>query len=155
PASAEVLHTHRSAPLKDLLRESIATSNAFDHEMYAVAAAAAQSPDGRASLTQASKRTVAFLEQQLAVKGLRMDNASGLGDADRLASANVVALLSNAAEHPRYAPLLQGLARPGHTGTLLTRMLDTPAERRLHAKTGTLGNAVALSGTVDRALAFS
>ncbi len=155
PAGAKVLHTHQSAPLKDLVRTSIATSNAFDHEMYCLAASAAQSPDGTTSIASATARMTHFLASVVGLEDFRMDNASGLGDANRLSGGDMVALLRNAKDNPRCAPLLDGLARPGGSGTLKTRMLDSPAEGHLRAKTGTLRNAVALSGTLDDRLAFS
>ena len=154
PSGARVLQEHASAPLKDLVRTSIATSNAFDHEMYCLAAGAEQS-GGTTSVAGATAAMTGFLEGNVGLEGFRMDNASGMGDANRLSSGNMVALLRTALDNPRYAPLLDGLARPGGVGTLKTRMLDTPAEGHLRAKTGTLRNAVALSGTVDRRLVFS
>lgn len=44
--------------------------------------------------------------------------------------------------------IADGLPIAGKTGTLAKRMLGTPAEGRLHAKTGTLDDVVALSGFV-------
>jgi D-alanyl-D-alanine carboxypeptidase/D-alanyl-D-alanine-endopeptidase (penicillin-binding protein 4) len=151
PAGATLLHEHASAPLADLLKTSIATSNAFDHEMYCLATSAALSPGGTTSIERATGDLHAFLEKTLGLEGFRMDNASGLGDANRLSSADMTALLANASHEPRYASILAGLATPGGAGTLHTRMLDTPAEGRLRAKTGTLNNSVALSGVVDGA----
>jgi D-alanyl-D-alanine carboxypeptidase/D-alanyl-D-alanine-endopeptidase (penicillin-binding protein 4) len=150
PKTATSVHVHRSAPLADILRTSIATSNAFDHEMVALAASAHLSPDGRTTVGDAMKRMNAYLVEQVGLQDCRMDNASGLGDANRLSARDMVALLRRAHERPANHAVLEGLACPGKTGTLKTRMLDTDAEGRLHAKTGTLRNVVALSGVVER-----
>ena len=155
PADATLLHAHHSAPLADLVQVSISTSNAFDHEMYCLAASAAQSPDGRTTIAQATDRMTRFLSSEVGLEDFRMDNASGLGDANRLSGGDMVALLRNAWQDRRYGALLNGLAQPGQTGTLKSRLLDTPAETSVRAKTGTLRNAIALSGTVNGRMAFS
>lgn len=166
-----------SKPLRELLQVSIAESNAFDLEMLLLAASArrnataagpAESPAvedgtglGHTSLEQSVQQLNAFLHTTLALSpGLRMENGSGIGRANFLCANDVLAILQRAHDDARYRPLLDALARPGQGGTtLVTRMLGTPAEGRLRAKTGTLTGAVALSGTVvaqdGRELGFS
>lgn len=148
PNDATTLHTHQSKPLGELVKVSVATSNAFDHEMYSLAAASALSPDGKTSIFGAMNQLNHFLEKELHLSDFHMNNASGIGEANLLSGQNMVDLLRNAKANPRYSVLLDSLAQPGERGTLRTRMLNTPAEGRLHAKTGTLKSSVALSGYV-------
>ncbi|MBX7097221.1 MAG: D-alanyl-D-alanine carboxypeptidase/D-alanyl-D-alanine-endopeptidase [Myxococcaceae bacterium] len=160
PADARTVFTSRSAPLAELLKASIAESNAFDHEMYALAAARAQRGSPTISLEQATAELGTFLHREVGLESFRFDNASGIGNANRLSSDDVLKILRKDAQDPRFRPIFDGLARPGQPGsTLGTRMLGTPAEGSLRAKTGTLGRIVALSGVVGfdgpRPLGFS
>lgn len=151
PKDAKRIAVDRSKPLSELLEVSLATSNAFDHEMYAAAASLALSKDGKTSLQQTSADMERFLKEELGLsEGVVMANGSGIGNANRLAADDVLKLLKNAAQDPRYRAILESLARPGETSTLMTRMVDTPAEGHLRAKTGTGEGAVALSGLVER-----
>ncbi|MBK7858429.1 MAG: D-alanyl-D-alanine carboxypeptidase/D-alanyl-D-alanine-endopeptidase [Archangiaceae bacterium] len=152
--------TSTSAPLAELMRTSIAESNAFDHEMYALAAGLKQRGGESITIDGATAELGRFLHQELGLETFRFDNASGIGNANRLSSSDVLAILRADAANPRFRPILDGLARPGlERSTLATRMLGTPAEQSLRAKTGTLSRIVALSGVVglesDAPLAFS
>jgi D-alanyl-D-alanine carboxypeptidase/D-alanyl-D-alanine-endopeptidase (penicillin-binding protein 4) len=74
-------------------------------------------------------------------------------DGSGLDSANVVTcniLLQVLLHQPLDSPLGLGadLATAGQTGTLADQFLDSPVVGRLHAKTGTLSNAKALTGYV-------
>ena len=160
PADARTVFTSRSAPLQELLKTSIAESNAFDHEMYALAAARAQRKSPTISIDGATAELGKFLQREVGLESFRFDNASGIGNANRLSSDDVLKILRKDAQDPRFRPIFEGLARPGQPGsTLGTRMLGTPAEGSLRAKTGTLGRIVALSGVVGfdgpRPLGFS
>lgn len=73
-------------------------------------------------------------------------------DGSGLDSSNIVTcnILLQVLEHqPLTGPLGAGLAVAGQTGTLATFFVGTPVAGRLHAKTGTLTNAKALTGYVD------
>jgi D-alanyl-D-alanine carboxypeptidase/D-alanyl-D-alanine-endopeptidase (penicillin-binding protein 4) len=73
-------------------------------------------------------------------------------DGSGLDSSNIVTcnILLQVLEHqPLTGPLGAGLAVAGQTGTLETFFVGTPIAGRLHAKTGTLTNAKALTGYLD------
>lgn len=147
PETASTLTVHRSPPLDELLADSIACSNAFDHEMYCLAAASALTKDSVTSVSGAVDQLNSFLADELKLTDFRMENASGIGNANRLSGNDMVDMLANSKADARYGCLLDSLARPGERGTLRTRMLGSDAEGRLRAKTGTLKQAVALSGS--------
>ncbi len=142
-AGATPIHEHRSKPLATILETSLATSNAFDHEMLALAAAHAQA-GAPVTLAEAARRLTAFL-RSLGVEGVLV-NGSGIGNESKVPARAIATLLARAKTDARLAPLLEGLARPGLTGTLKGRMLDTAAEGAFAGKTGTGEGAVALSG---------
>ena len=95
-------------------------------------------------------------EMGLAIDGLVIVDGSGLDRGNRATCA----LLSSLLERDGGFGLLgRGLAIAGQTGTLHDLLADTTASDRLHAKTGTLTGAKALSGYVvyapEKAATFS
>jgi D-alanyl-D-alanine carboxypeptidase/D-alanyl-D-alanine-endopeptidase (penicillin-binding protein 4) len=96
----------------------------------------------------------------IGVSGYDLFNGSGLHRRSRVTARQMIALLSALYEHADLRQvLLPTLSVAGRTGTLAPRLRGTAAEGLVHAKTGTLGGALALSGYVDpggqNPLAFS
>jgi D-alanyl-D-alanine carboxypeptidase/D-alanyl-D-alanine-endopeptidase (penicillin-binding protein 4) len=87
------------------------------------------------------------------------DEGSGLSRNNLATADATVKLLRFMAQHREAAAYFEGLPSAGKNGTLRRRFKDLPVERNLHAKTGTLRWASALSGYVTTAsgekLAFS
>lgn len=77
---------------------------------------------------------------------LRIDDGSGLAETNLLTCQAVTALLVEAGPDSDFATTL---AIAAERGTLAERMVDTPAEGAVFAKTGTLSDATALSGYVQ------
>jgi D-alanyl-D-alanine carboxypeptidase len=73
-------------------------------------------------------------------------NGSGIGNESLVPASAIVQLLAQAHTDAKRHPLLEGLARPGQTGTLKGRLLDSGAEGVFAGKTGTGEGALALSG---------
>ena len=143
PVSGTTMHEHASKPLSTLLQTSVSTSNAFDHEMFALAAAHAQH-GGPVSLPQTAAALTAFLHE-LGTDGVVV-NGSGIGNESLVPASAIVQLLAQATTDARRHPLVAALARPGQTGTLKGRLLDSRAEGSFAGKTGTGEGALALSG---------
>ena len=72
-------------------------------------------------------------------------------DGSGLASENRVTcrLLAEILDDDSSAPILDGLAVAGQSGTLLERMVGTEAEGKVRAKTGRLNEVGALAGTAE------
>jgi D-alanyl-D-alanine carboxypeptidase/D-alanyl-D-alanine-endopeptidase (penicillin-binding protein 4) len=87
------------------------------------------------------------------------DEGSGLSRNNLTTAAATVALLEFMAKHKDAAVFAESLPIAGVDGTLRRRMKGTPAEGKVHAKTGTLRWTTALSGYVNaingERLAFS
>ena len=79
------------------------------------------------------------------------DNGSGLNDVNRF-TARQLAQLTRAVslDYEIASEWFNSLAVAGTQGTIGSRMKNTPATRRLRAKTGTLRGVSALSGAVAR-----
>jgi D-alanyl-D-alanine carboxypeptidase/D-alanyl-D-alanine-endopeptidase (penicillin-binding protein 4) len=88
---------------------------------------------------------VVGLEKETYVFG----NGSGLNDVNRFSARQLVKLLQTLPTDFEIATEFQSsLAVAGTQGTIHFRFRDTPAQRRLRAKTGTLRSVSALSGYV-------
>jgi D-alanyl-D-alanine carboxypeptidase/D-alanyl-D-alanine-endopeptidase (penicillin-binding protein 4) len=78
-----------------------------------------------------------------------MKNGSGLYDSNRFSAEQVTLILRAATRDFRISSeFLASLAVGAADGTLAHRMANTPADRYVRAKTGTLANASCLSGVV-------
>jgi D-alanyl-D-alanine carboxypeptidase/D-alanyl-D-alanine-endopeptidase (penicillin-binding protein 4) len=95
-------------------------------------------------------------EMGYAIDGLVIVDGSGLDRGNRATCALLTSILER---DGGFGTLGNGLAIAGQTGTLRDLLADTTASERLHAKTGTLTGAKALSGYVvyapEKAAMFS
>jgi D-alanyl-D-alanine carboxypeptidase/D-alanyl-D-alanine-endopeptidase (penicillin-binding protein 4) len=100
---------------------------------------------------------VAAVLPTLGVTGrLSLVDGSGLSRMDQIAPDQLAALLGGAAGRPWFGDWYEALPIAGKAdrlvgGTLRNRMRGTPAEGRVHAKTGSLTGVSGLSGYVDTA----
>lgn len=87
--------------------------------------------------------------RKLGLRDVHLYNGSGLHRGTKVSAADVVRLLAAVWTRPAWRRrLLPTLAVAGRSGTLGGRMRGTPAVGLIHAKTGTLGSVLALSGFV-------
>lgn len=78
-----------------------------------------------------------------------LHDGSGLARGNLISPRAVVQVLRHMRGHPDNAAFLRALPRPG-AGTLRDRLLCTPADGHLLAKTGSLGQINSLAGYLDR-----
>lgn len=78
-------------------------------------------------------------------------DGSGLSRHDVITPETVVRVLDAMRQSPAFALFREALPIAGVDGTLAGRMKGTPAERNVHAKTGTLDMVRSLSGYVTTA----
>jgi D-alanyl-D-alanine carboxypeptidase/D-alanyl-D-alanine-endopeptidase (penicillin-binding protein 4) len=152
PGSAKrptVLARHVSAPLATLLPALGKQSDNFYAEMIF------KSLGGEAKGRPAKSADGASLVAQWLDKvgandaGVVIKNGSGLFDSNRVTSASVVALLRAAYRDPAIMPeFVAQLSIGGVDGTLKNRFRAERIRRAVRAKTGTLDDAIALSGYV-------
>jgi len=138
---------HESAPLAQLSAELGKNSDNFYAEMLLKALGAetvgapAKSQDGARALSA-----------WLAARGLsspdtRIQNGSGLFDANRVSARTIVGVLQHVYRTPGvYPEFLAQLAVGGVDGTLRSRFRNLSPKRGIRAKTGTLSAAIGLSG---------
>lgn len=85
-------------------------------------------------------------ELGLPTEGLELNDGSGLDPENRVPCTLLDALLGLDDQDPQFHELLPVA---GETGTLRKRMVKSPAQGRVRAKTGSLNEVNALAGSVD------
>jgi D-alanyl-D-alanine carboxypeptidase/D-alanyl-D-alanine-endopeptidase (penicillin-binding protein 4) len=147
--SVTTLVRHTSAPLSSLLPALGKASDNFYAEM--VFKSLGGETKGRPAKSEAGARTVLdWLAKVGALdQGLVIKNGSGLFDSNRVTAASMVQLLRVAYRDPAVQPeFLAQLAIGGVDGTLHKRFRNERTRRAVRAKTGTLDDAISLSGYV-------
>jgi serine-type D-Ala-D-Ala carboxypeptidase/endopeptidase (penicillin-binding protein 4) len=138
---------HESAPLAQLLPELGKNSDNFYAEtLFKVLGAEAGTPPARSA--DGAKALFSWLTAGgLSSPDTRIENGSGLFDANRVSARTVVGVLTNVYRNPAlYPEFLAQLAIGGVDGTLHARFRNLTPRRSVRAKTGTLSAAIALSG---------
>ncbi|MEO6911943.1 MAG: D-alanyl-D-alanine carboxypeptidase/D-alanyl-D-alanine-endopeptidase, partial [Edaphobacter sp.] len=142
------LAKHVSIPLREDVMVTNKVSQNLHAELFLHNLGAAVLMDGS---TAGGARVVrAFLEKA----GIDKDDfvffdGSGLSGHDLVAPRATVRLLQYAAQQPWFADWKRSLPVGGEDGTLASRFAKAPLKDHIFAKTGTLGEARALSGYLD------
>jgi D-alanyl-D-alanine carboxypeptidase/D-alanyl-D-alanine-endopeptidase (penicillin-binding protein 4) len=148
-----------SPPLSALLYSVGKWSDNFTAEMLLkIMGAQAQAPGTSAHGVNVVRDEL--MKKGIDTEGLVMVNGSGLFDGNQVAPRHVTQTLIAAYHDPSIrAEYVAQLAVAGADGTLQSRLRDLPRPRMVRAKSGTLRDAVALSGYVlgdpQRSVAFS
>lgn len=145
----DVLARHESEPLSTLLYSLGKQSDNFYAEMvFKSLAAEAKKRPGKSAA--AAELVTKWLEKNdLSDTGVVVKNGSGLFDSNRTTAHAMAKLLRHAYRDPAIrSEYVAQLAIGGVDGTLHRRFRDTRAKRSVRAKTGTLEDAIALSGYV-------
>lgn len=144
-----VLARHESEPLSTLLYALGKNSDNFYAEMIfkSISAEAKARP---AKSHEAAEMITAWLaKNDLGDTGLVVKNGSGLFDSNRTTAFSVAKLLRHCWQDASIKnEFVAQLAVGGVDGTLHKRFRSTRAHRAVRAKTGTLDDAIALSGYV-------
>jgi D-alanyl-D-alanine carboxypeptidase/D-alanyl-D-alanine-endopeptidase (penicillin-binding protein 4) len=145
PPAAPVVTAIQSRPLGELVGELLTTSDDNTAELLVKEIGAVAGGGG----TRAAGLAVVqgkLGEWGVPLEGIYLVDGSGLDRGNRLTCSALQAVLRHVGGT---GPVADGLPIAGRTGTLADAFRGNPAEGRLHAKTGTLREAKALSGFVD------
>jgi serine-type D-Ala-D-Ala carboxypeptidase/endopeptidase (penicillin-binding protein 4) len=148
-AKGRLLARHESEPLSTLLLSLGKASDNFYAEM--IFKSLGGEAKGRPAKSQDAAEVVTkWLERNgLGDKGLVIKNGSGLFDANRVTAYSAAQVLRYALRDPATSgEFLAQLAIGGVDGTLHRRFRGHKASYAIRAKTGTLDDAIALSGYV-------
>lgn len=147
PAADGEVHVHRS-PLRPALARCLLDSSNFDAEQLLRALGASTRGDG-----SLAGGMLAMAEQLRGLvgnlpPGTELVDGSGLSRGNRVSPALVAEVLRAALRGPGAATFLAGLPVGGESGTLNDRFRRSAVAGRVHAKTGWIRGASALSGYV-------
>lgn len=146
PDDSEVVLEYPSPTIASMVQTMLRESDNMTAEM--LTKEVGLQARGEGSSTAGMEAIMAALEDSLCIEidGVN-DDASGISRDDRRTPTDWVELLLAARDEPWFDTFFDGLPESGEEGgTLATRFLGTSAVGDLHAKTGTIGTAVALSG---------
>ena len=147
--------TVRSAPLSDIVAGMLRESDNTAAELLVRELGVAKRGDGS---TPAGTQAIAdaLTEAGLPTAGLRLGDGSGLEVTNQSTCALLAAALRkpDRSGAPELSPLL---AVAGRSGTLSLRLVGSPLEGKLRAKTGSLNGVSGLTGYLDgrRGLSFA
>jgi len=143
-----VLARRTSPPLIELLRIIDKVSQNLHAEM--VLREIDRSEHGPGTREAALEEEKQFLaEAGITADEFHFADASGLSSADLVTPESVVKLLGFMDQGPYRDAWVSLLPVGGEDGTLMTRFEGKAAARRIHAKTGSLSEAAALSGYIE------
>ncbi|MDF2693274.1 MAG: D-alanyl-D-alanine carboxypeptidase [Labilithrix sp.] len=144
-----VIARHESEPLSTLLYALGKNSDNFYAEMIFKSISAEAKARPAKSQESAETVTAWLAKNDLGDAGLVIKNGSGLFDSNRVTAFSVAKLLRHCWQDSAMKnEFVAQLAIGGVDGTLHKRFRDTRAHRAVRAKTGTLDDAIALSGYV-------
>jgi len=150
-----VVASINSAPLSAIVEEMLTNSDNNTAELI-LKEIGLQKLSAGTRLAGAQVVQTTLQEMGFAIDGLVIVDGSGLDRGNRATCALFTSLLER---DGGFGVLGNGLAIAGQTGTLRDLLADTTASDRLHAKTGTLTGAKALTGYVvyapEKAATFS
>lgn len=164
PSGATRVATHRSEPLSKLATPFLKLSNNGIAETLVKAIGKAKMDKG--SWPAGLPLVKSYIGRRLGVdtSKVTLTDGSGLSDTNRTSARQISNELLGARTKPWFSTWYNALPIAGESdemvgGTLASRMAGTPAAGNVHAKTGSLSIATALSGYVTdangRKLVFS
>ena len=145
PANAQLLATHESPMLGEVVREI----NKYSNNVMARQVFLTLDDARPATYEGAQRRIRGWLAQKgLSMPELVLDNGSGLSRKERISADSLGRLLLAAWQSPVMPELMASFPVAGTDGTLKKRLGNGPAMGRAHLKTGYLGNVRAIAGYV-------
>ena len=147
---SKTLASHQSSALEEDFVVTNKVSQNLHAELFLHDLGAAVSPRGDGSTAQGARVVRAFLEKI----GIDKDDfvffdGSGLSGHDLVTPRATVRLLQYASTQPWFADWKRSLPVGGEDGSLISRFGKAPLKDHVFAKTGTLGEARALSGYLE------
>lgn len=149
PGGAQLVHTHHSTPLRNVIVEINKDSNNVMARQLLLSMGAKQ--HGAPGTTQKGASAVGqFLESRgLRFSNLRIENGSGLSRSERISAREMGEMLVDIYNSPYRDELMSSMAVLGVDGTVKNRMKNLAGRGKF--KTGTLRDVRALAGYLTAA----
>ncbi len=149
PQGAQLVHTHYSAPLRNIIVEINKDSNNVMARQLLLSMGAKQ--HGAPGTTQKGAVAVGqFLESRgLRFSNLRIENGSGLSRVERISAREMGEMLIDIYNSPFRNEMMNSMATLGVDGTVKSRLKNLAGRGKF--KTGTLRDVRALAGYITAA----
>lgn len=145
PDGARLIYTRTSLPLREILPLLNKPSDNLIAECLLRTMGAVVYREG--SSAAGERAMLEFLKQAgLDLAALNIVDGSGLSRLNQVSARNLVTLLRYMASQAQGRIFIDSLPVAGVDGTLRNRMVNTPAQGKVRAKTGSLGRVSTLSG---------
>ena len=135
-----------SPPVHVIVEEMLRNSDNMTAELLAKNIDSARHGPGTI-LTAAATIQTALAEEGFSFKALQMIDASGTAASNQASCTNLIQAVNSLRAKSSLAQ--RGFATAGLTGTLSSRYINTPAQGRLHAKTGSITGVASMTGYID------
>lgn len=151
PQNAQLVYTHRSRPLREIIVEVNKDSNNVMARQILLSVGAKQL--GAPGTPQKGAQAIGqWLESRgLAFPELRLENGSGLSRIEQITPRHMGEMLVDAYNSPYRNDLMSSMAVLGVDGTLKNRMKNSSLAGRGRFKTGTLRDVRAIAGYLQAA----
>lgn len=145
---AQLVYTHESEPLSQLVRDiNKFSNNVMARQLYLTLAAHAGGPP--ADPDKAARAIRDWLAaKNLHVPELVLENGSGLSRAERISAQSLAAILQDAARSAVMPEFMASLPLAGTDGTMRKRLRGAPGAGQAHIKTGLLSDVRSIAGYV-------
>ena len=145
-ARTQVLFTHRSRPLRDIVQPLLKDSiNLYAEAVMRLNAAPGQPATNDAALERFGKRLTAW---GIPAQSQQLVDGSGLSRRDTVSAQTILTVLQRMHDPAGASPFVTALPVAGVDGSLSQRMQNTSAAGNVRAKTGTMSNIRSLAGYV-------
>ena len=147
PADAMAIASHESPPLSEVIRLiNKRSNNVMTRVLLTLGAEAGQRP----ATVEASARvaTAVLARQGLEMRGMVLDNGSGLSRVGVVSADSLTQMLTKAWQSPVMPEYISSLSILGVDGSLRNRMRDGANRSRAHLKTGGLRDVRSIAGYV-------
>lgn len=147
--SAQVIYTHFSVPLSEIITETnVKSNNHFAEYLFKFL--------GTKRMVPATNKTaVSIIENFWRQRGLPVDqlfqsDGSGLSPNNGVSAAFLVDLLSYMRKESKHSDVFfKSMAVGGHSGTLSSFLFKTPLQGKVFAKSGTLARVKSYAGYIE------
>jgi serine-type D-Ala-D-Ala carboxypeptidase/endopeptidase (penicillin-binding protein 4) len=148
PATANLLHTHESQPLAELVRDiNKFSNNVMARQLYLTLGAEHEGAPADAGKAERAIREW-LAAKRLSAPGLVMENGSGLSRNSRISAATLCAILRAAWNSPVMPEFVASLPVAAIDGTMRKRLHGESVAGRAHVKTGLLNDVRSIAGYV-------
>lgn len=150
PAGSRLLAEHRSRTLAELTRDvNKRSDNPITRVIFLTLGALSTSPADAPTARRADAAVRQWMESRgVGHQGLVLENGSGLSRLERIAPAQLAAVLQAALASPWAPEFLASLPIVAVDGGMRNRLRESPAAACARVKTGTLRDVTAVAGYV-------